>query len=283
MRTLPGYRAVQLALDFGRSPEQRQSALLRIRRQAGLFQPFGTTRDDRYPEIFAFVRDALGADAAVHILSFGCSTGEEVASLRRYFSNAIITGLDISPERIAVCRAALPADLAQRTRFDVAETARDEPDGAYDIVLAMAVFRHGRLDDETMTQNRLIAFDRFEREIGELARTVRPGGYLVLRHTNLRFSDTAAAAGFDAVLDAPRGSRLYGRTARTFRTRRARRSSSASARRRPFTPLKTAAISAIETRLRWVWIQAGLEMGDARDLGFCGRAARQCSGAGDGR
>lgn len=199
MRELPGYRAVQLLLDFGRGPEQRQSALLRIRASAGLFQPFGTTWQDRYPDLFAELRDRLGSAASVRLLSFGCSTGEEVASLRGYFPNAFIKGVDISPERIAMCRARLPKGEAERTQFEIGETGRSEPDESYDAVLAMAVFRHGRLNDYAVQTNRVLDFDRFEREVTELARAVRPGGYLVLRHGNFRFADTAVAAGFETV------------------------------------------------------------------------------------
>ena len=207
---------MQLLFDFTRGPEQRQSALLRIRAQAGLFQPFGTTWQDRYPEIFAALRDRLGDAADIRILSFGCSTGEEVAALRAYFPASFIKGVDISPERIAICRARLPEAHADRTQFEVGESGRHEPDSVYDAVLAMAVFRHARLDNDSVKRNDLIAFERFEREVTELARAVRPGGYLVLRHSNFRFADTVISAAFDAVLDArcitplfdPSGARL---------------------------------------------------------------------------
>ena len=208
MRTLPGYRTAQLLLDFGRGAEQRQAALLRIRAQRALFQPFGSTAEDRYPYIFAFLQQALGADAPVRILSFGCSTGEEVTTLRRYFPNATIKGVDISPERIAVCRATVSAT---RTRFEVAETARGERDGAYDAVLAMAVFRHARLEDAELAAKSLLSFDNFEREVGELARAVRVGGYLVIRHANFRFMDTTVAAAFDVAMDAPCVAPLFDR------------------------------------------------------------------------
>jgi hypothetical protein len=61
------------------------------------------------------------------------------------------------------------------------------------------VFRHGLLNDYAIQTNRIIDFDRFEREVTELARAVRPGGYLALRHCNFRFADTAVSAGFETV------------------------------------------------------------------------------------
>lgn len=209
---MPGYRALQLLLDFGRGAERRQSALLRIRASASLFQPFGTTWPNRYPRIFAELRDRLGQAASVRLLSFGCSTGEEVASLRAHFPNAFIKGVDISPERIAICRGRLLDAEAGRTQFEIGVSVRGEDAAVYDAVLAMAVFRHGQLGDYAVTENRLLDFDRFERAVTDLARTVRPGGYFVLRHSNFRFTDTAVAAEFETVGYAQCVSPLFDRS-----------------------------------------------------------------------
>ncbi len=199
MRGLPGYRGAQVLLDLVRGADQRHAALLRLRRPAGLFQPFGTTFNDRYPETFAELRERLGGMEGVRLLSFGCATGEEVASLRACFPKAFIKGIDISPERIAICHAQRPVEHEAQTQFEVGDSARDEGDAVYDAVLAMAVFRHGLLNDFTIQHNRILDFERFEREVTELARTVRPGGYLALRHSNFRFADTVVAAGFEPV------------------------------------------------------------------------------------
>src|SRR5581483_6848361 len=67
----------------------------------GTFQPFNDTQPDRYPAIFRFVQARLGAETPAAILSFGCATGEEVFSLRRYFPRATIKGVDINPGNIA--------------------------------------------------------------------------------------------------------------------------------------------------------------------------------------
>jgi hypothetical protein len=55
-------------------------------RPQGAFQPFNDTRADRYPRIFSFVQSEFGADSAIRILSFGCSTGEEVFIPAQLFS-----------------------------------------------------------------------------------------------------------------------------------------------------------------------------------------------------
>ena len=66
------------------------------------FQPFNFTRADRYPWPFAFARDQLPANA--NILSFGCSTGEEIISLKAYLPSAHIRGQDIDPRNVAIAR-----------------------------------------------------------------------------------------------------------------------------------------------------------------------------------
>ncbi|WP_353204777.1 class I SAM-dependent methyltransferase [Sphingomonas sp.] len=220
LRASRGYWAANLLLDLARGRDRRHAALLRLRAPAGLFQPFGTTWPDRYAEIFADLSARLASVDAVRILSFGCSTGEEVAALRQHLPEADITGIDISPERIAICRATLPQAMAGRTRFEVGDSVCDEPDAHYDAVLAKAVFRHWRLNKPTVRNNTLLAFDRFEREVTEMARIVRPGGFLLLRHSNFRFCDTAVFAGFETLADAkcatplfaPSGARLPDQT-----------------------------------------------------------------------
>lgn len=207
VRQAPGYRVLLALRDLGGGADVRAAAILRLRRPAGLFQPFGTTGIDRYPAIFARLRSELAGESGrggahpLRLLSFGCSTGEEVFSLRDYFPDAILTGIDISAPRIAVANAALPASQRATTRFVVGGAPGSETPRSFDAVLAMAVFRHGDLADGPPRIGAGLSFDRFEAAIAELADCVRPGGFLAIRHANFRFADTAAAAGFDAVME----------------------------------------------------------------------------------
>lgn len=200
----------KLYADLARGEPRRSIALLQLRRPDGLFQPFADTRPDRYPEIFAFVRDTLGDGPERALLSFGCSTGEEAASLRHYFPQARITGIDVNPHNIAKARKI--AD--PRMQFEVGSTVEGE--NTFDAVFAMAVFRHGRLGSRPRSCAHLIRFDAFERSIAALARAVKPGGLFAIIHANFRFSDTEAAAGFAPVLSlthvpAWQKTPLYGR------------------------------------------------------------------------
>ncbi|HXC54846.1 MAG TPA: class I SAM-dependent methyltransferase [Rhizomicrobium sp.] len=191
------------AWRFVSDPAYRSVVALALRRPGNLFQPYGTTGEDRYPVVFAAARSALAGSAPLRLLSFGCATGEEVATLSRYFPGAFVKGLDINPRSIAACRARFAgvADCA----FAVADTAAGEPAGTYDAVFCMAVLRHGDLAGANAQRcDHLIRFADFERTVADFARCLKVGGLLALRHSNFRFADTAAAASFELLLEAPR-------------------------------------------------------------------------------
>ena len=142
LATLPfrvAHRLWRLATD----PRYRHVQRLNAHPSKESFQPFNTTKADRYPRIFGFVQRALGADSPLNILSFGCSTGEEVFSLRRYFPRAAIKGVDINPGNIAVCRKRLARAGDASISFGVAASTAGEPVAAYDAIFCMAVLRHG--------------------------------------------------------------------------------------------------------------------------------------------
>lgn len=92
LRKVPGYGIARFAYSLVKSVESRNAALLLLRPPKGLFQPYGTTSVDRYPDIFKHVRALVSDGEGVRILSFGCSTGEEVFSLRRCFSTQLLRG-----------------------------------------------------------------------------------------------------------------------------------------------------------------------------------------------
>jgi SAM-dependent methyltransferase len=170
----------------------------------GRFQPYNHTRPDRYPWLFGFARAELGTIDAPRLLSFGCSRGDEVLALRRYFPDAIIRGIDIDPANIALCETRAAGD--DGLSFATAATAEAEPAGHYDAVFCLAVLCHG---DLTTTGARcsapLLRFEDFERVVAGLARCLKPGDLLLLHTTNFRFRDTATATGFVPVLDAEPG------------------------------------------------------------------------------
>jgi SAM-dependent methyltransferase len=192
--------------DLATSSHSRSLWALRLARPDNLFQPYPDTYPDRYPRIFEFVRNELRGARDVRLLSFGCSTGEEVFSLRRYFPAAEIRGIDINPLHIAISRKRRRAAGDRRMSFAVAGSAEGEPAASFDAVFCMAVFRHGELSrTNAATCDHHITFEAFERTVAELARCVKEGGFLVVQHSNFRFCDTRLAEEFEPVLSVDHG------------------------------------------------------------------------------
>jgi SAM-dependent methyltransferase len=169
----------------------------------GRFQAYSHTVDNRYPWLFQFAATMLGGGQALRILSFGCSRGAEVFSLRDYFPDAYIKGIDIDPRNIALCRARARAENAQRMCFIAAATTASEHSEAYDAIFCLAVLC---LADLTISNARrsdpFLRFADFERMVADFSRCLKPGGLLLLHTTNFRFSDTDVARHFDVVLEA---------------------------------------------------------------------------------
>jgi len=179
----------------------------------GAFQPFNDTAADRYPRLFQFVQSELGAGNALDILSFGCSTGEEVFTLRRYFPRAAIRGIDINPRNIAICRRRLRAAADAKLSFAIANSTRAEPAAAYDAIFCMTVLCHGDLALPGIPRcDHLIRFAEFAGVVADFQRCLKPGGLLILAHSNFRLRDASAAAGFDTVLSIERPEAAKGRS-----------------------------------------------------------------------
>ena len=215
LQKVPGFRGTKFIYSLVRSVESRNSAILLLRPPKGLYQPYGTTSEDRYPEIFQHVLEQVGDGADLRILSFGCATGEEVFSLRSYFQQATIVGLDINPLNIAVCRFRLRRIGDAKLHFAVAGSTTREASASYDVIFAMAVFRHGNLNSSPPPPkcDHRIRFADFEESVTDLARTLKPDGLLVIEHAMFRFADTLVAAGFEPVFSQKLagGAPLYGR------------------------------------------------------------------------
>lgn len=179
---------------------------IRDRRRAplvGQFQPYNHTLPNRYPWLFRFAADALAGREDLRILSFGCSTGEEVAALTAYFPDAAIKGLDIDAGNIARCRARGWGSSENRVRFAAAGDTHAEASNAYDAIFCLAVLCHGDLTHSGATRcDPSITFAAFESQVTDFARSLKPGGLLLLHTSSFRFRDTDIANSFDVVCQA---------------------------------------------------------------------------------
>jgi len=172
------------------------------RPEPGEFQPYYYTLPDRYPWLFGFAVTRIGTRKDLRILSFGCSRGEEVFSLQKYFPGAAVKGIDINPRNISRGLARARAEKSNVT-FEVAATTEREPTGFYDAIFCLAVLVNGDLTTSNAERcDPLLNFERFDWMIGDFARCLKPGGLLALHTTNFRFCDTAVAGDFDVVYEA---------------------------------------------------------------------------------
>lgn len=173
----------------------------RVRRPVrGRFQPYRYTLPDRYPWLFGFAAASVKDGADCRLLSFGCSRGEEVVALRRYFPQAKIKGIDFDRHNIARCRA---RNTDASMRFAVAATTEGEHAESYDAIFCLAVLCHGYLTISGARRcDPLLYFADFERVVSDFARCLKSGGLLLLHTTSFRFCDTAVAAEFDVLLEA---------------------------------------------------------------------------------
>lgn len=206
LRSFRIYRVAAFVWHFACSQGFRRGSLLLWRRPENLFQYNPLTASNRYPRIFTFIREQLAHGSSLRLLSFGCSTGEEVFSLRTYFPGAFIKGIDINAANIDVCR-----DCHRRRgndpaiEFEQKHSAAGEDANSYDGVFCMAVFQRPPLRRDRMiaTCEPSLRFKDFERTVASLAACVRPGGYLVIRHSMFRFADAECASGFRLILSVP--------------------------------------------------------------------------------
>ncbi len=154
---------------------------------------------DRYPQIFAACRDLFADRPAIRILSFGCSTGEEVISLRRYFPDAHIVGAEINPESLALC---LKQPVDDRMTFVVSDPATISQQGPFDLIFCMAVLQRTPRSVETKRMpslKKLYPFEKFDLQVRELDAYLREGGVLVIHHTQYFFRDSSVASKYETL------------------------------------------------------------------------------------
>ena len=195
------------------TPQGRTRRWLETNQSAQLLQPSPLTWADRHPQLFALARDRLGANSALRVLSFGCSTGEEALTLAQYLPGARIDAVDINPRSIAQAQRAQARIGNTSVHFACAGEPPHER-AVYDAIFCLSVLRHGELDAERPANcAQILPFARFAETIAAFDRALKPGGLLLLWGTNFRFADTPAAARYRAVEVAgkkPNGGAVYG-------------------------------------------------------------------------
>lgn len=148
---------------------------------------------DRYPVIFSACRDYFKNKTDLKILSFGCSTGEEVLTLRHYFPKAEIVGADINKKSLKVCQN---LHVDNNVTFIYSTSNEIQKHGPYDAIFCMAVLQRKPHYIEAKginDLNKIYPFKRFEEQIIELDKLIKPNGLMVIHYTQYSFMDTKVA------------------------------------------------------------------------------------------
>lgn len=177
----------------------RHIIYMKIFKSKQIHQTTPFTAMNRYPEIFSACRYYFKDKENIKILSYGCSTGEEVLTLRHYFGNATIVGAEINKHSLEKCRS-LPLDnkitFINSTIKDITEN------GPYDLVLCMAVLQR---TPDTIKQKgitslkKIYPFEKFEKQIIELDSYVKKDGLLVVHFSQYYLKDTVVSSKYTAL------------------------------------------------------------------------------------
>jgi hypothetical protein len=166
------------------------------------------TANNRYPGIFRTVQGRVAqtkgpelGGASLKILSFGCSSGNEISTLRSYFPEATIYGCDVNEAVLHQASQALMLDEAVLFRSTPENIRRNGP---YDLVFAMSVlcrFPESRSPD-LLNLSKFYSFNKFADGVGELTENLSEGGIICLYNLNYSFGDLAISKNFRQITSA---------------------------------------------------------------------------------
>lgn len=187
--------AIRVCVD----EEFRAIFLLQLLNSKYVHQTTPLTFMNRYPTIFSMCRKHFGGKQDLKILSFGCSTGEEVLTLRQYFPNAYIVGAEINKYSLAICRK-LPVD--GKITFLYSTLNEIGKHGPFDAIFCMAVLQrlpHYIESKGISSLKKIYPFEKFERQIVELDKMINPQGLLIVHFTQYSVWDTSIASKYKAL------------------------------------------------------------------------------------
>lgn len=167
------------------------------------------------------------------ILSFGCSVGEEVVTLRYLFPEDEIFGCDINPALIETSERAVGSVATVFASSEEEIAAR----GPFDLILASAVLCVFPAPAEIEA---VFPVSRFDEMIKLLSDNLVAGGLLVLTNAAYRFAECPHAAGFTTIrsdiVDTAGYVDVYSRKHRPYLKRASLAGASLYSRRGRFTP-----------------------------------------------
>lgn len=168
----------------------RNQTFSRIRFKKHFHQTSHYTEINRYPDLFEICRDHFKHKPDIRILSFGCSTGEEVFSIGKYLPDARITGTDISKWCIRECRK---KNKNKNLDFVHCRSEKFNKLNNLDAIFCLAVFQHP--DNRLMSTGSAseYLFSQFENQIIILDKKLKTGGLLFIDNCDFNFFETVVS------------------------------------------------------------------------------------------
>jgi hypothetical protein len=188
-------------LDLARllpTSEGRANLWTRTVHKAEVHQTSATTSEDRYPALFDLA--CRLAPQAKRLLSFGCSTGEELLTLRRRFPNAEIVGAEINPRSRSIATRRVASD--RRTSV----IRPEHISGEFDLVFVLAVLQREPHKVEEMDVKDLspvYPFERFDQAVSSFVQRLRAGGLLCVMNAHYPVESSTVATKLSPIEDSP--------------------------------------------------------------------------------
>jgi len=144
----------------------------------------------RYWTEHSVLRRFIPDDHGLSILSFGCSTGEEIVTIRSLFPGARVYGCDVDWRNVQTARALVG------TGATVFQSGADGIDrhGPFDVILCNSVL----LTPTSLRNGRRAGIDPvlWVDVVTQLDAALKPGGILQMINSNIPFRYHPAAAGY---------------------------------------------------------------------------------------
>lgn len=182
------WRLLIVPFKFLLNSEYRSLIMLKYFNKNEAHQISNYTEYNRYPDLFSKCKELMNGKKDLKILSYGCSTGEEVFTLREYFPDAFIVGVDINKRNI---KKAISKNKDHKIVFSHHVKRTLEQNTPFDVIFTLAVFQRTENRNEIFFDSSSIyPFGKFNSKIKELDSHLKPHGLFVIDHSDYFFEDT---------------------------------------------------------------------------------------------
>jgi trans-aconitate methyltransferase len=145
------------------------------------------TKIDCYPSLFQMAKQEFDTFEHPKILSFGCSTGEEVATLSKYIPHASIVGVDINTWCL---KEANRKYASENRKFLHSHSPEFLSLKDFDAIFCLAVFQHSENRHNKDCKESAYPFEQFESQLKQLDDKLKSKGLLFIDHCDFNFLET---------------------------------------------------------------------------------------------